>query len=110
VVPVGGRLCAIKGFGDVLTGNLMAWREEVRRRFRFDRATAVSPAQQRPVAVQFRTRQQQILGVLGREAAKLESLMPACRAALQQLLPALQRAVAAYTKAEADLHLLSRKR
>jgi DNA-binding helix-hairpin-helix protein with protein kinase domain len=104
------RIRAIKGFGDVLTGNLMAWREEVRRRFRFDRATAVSPAQQRPVTVQFRTRQQQILGVLGREVGKLESLMPACRAALQQLLPALERAVAAYTKAEADLHLLSRKR
>jgi DNA-binding helix-hairpin-helix protein with protein kinase domain len=104
------RIRAIKGFGDVLTGNLMAWREEVRRRFRFDRATAVSPAQQRPVTVQFRTRQQLILGVLGREVGKLESLMPACRAALQQLLPALQRAVAAYTKAEADLHLLSRKR
>src|SRR5262249_46331126 len=40
------RIRKIKGFGDVLTGNLLAWKEEVLRRFRFDPATAISPTEQ----------------------------------------------------------------
>jgi DNA-binding helix-hairpin-helix protein with protein kinase domain len=99
----------IKGFGDVLTSNLLTWKEEVLRQFRFNPATAVSPAEQRPVTVKFRTRQQQILAELDREVGKLELLTPACQAALQKLIPALLQAVAVYKQAEADLHLLNGK-
>jgi DNA-binding helix-hairpin-helix protein with protein kinase domain len=100
----------IKGFGDVLTNNLLAWKEEVLRHYRFNPATALSPAEHRPVALKFRTRQQQILTEVEREMSKLETLAPTCRAALQKQIPALQQAVAAYKQAEADLHLLNAKR
>src|SRR5689334_21195054 len=41
----------IKGFGDVLTSNMLAWKEGVLRRFKFNPATGVSPAEQRPVTL-----------------------------------------------------------
>lgn len=104
------RIRGIKGFGDVLTSNLLAWKEEVLRQFRFDPATAISPAEQRSITVKFRNGQQQFLAELGRQMGKLESLAPACRTALQKLIPELQQAVALYEQAEADLHLLKGKR
>lgn len=104
------RVRGIKGFGDVLTSNLLAWKEEVLRQFRFDPATAISPPEQWSITVKFRNGQQQILAELGRQMGKLESLEPACRAALQKLIPELKQAIALYEQAEADLHLRNEKR
>jgi DNA-binding helix-hairpin-helix protein with protein kinase domain len=100
----------IKGFGDVLTNNILAWKEGVLRRFKFNSATAVSPAEQRPVTLKFRTRQQQILIELDREVGKLASLAPTCESALKRLIPGLQQAVALFEQAEADLDLLNGRR
>jgi DNA-binding helix-hairpin-helix protein with protein kinase domain len=100
----------IKGFGDVLTNNMLAWKEDILRRFKFNPATAVSPAEQRPVMLKFRTLQQQILVELDREVTKLASLAPTCEAALRRLIPSLQQAIAAYEQAEADLDALRRGR
>jgi DNA-binding helix-hairpin-helix protein with protein kinase domain len=99
----------IKGFGDVLTNNILAWKEEVLRRFKFNPATAVSPAEQRPVTLKYRTLQQQYLVELDREAGKLTSLAPACESALRRLIPGLQQAIIVYEQAEADLDLMDRK-
>jgi DNA-binding helix-hairpin-helix protein with protein kinase domain len=96
----------IKGFGDVLTSNLLAWKADVLRRFQFNPATAVSPADQRPVTLKYRTRQQQLIAEMDRDLGKLERLAPACRAALQNLVPDIRRALAIYEQAEADLDLL----
>ena len=104
------RIRNIKGFGHVLTSNLVAWKEEVRRQFRFDPATAVSSGEQRSLAVQFRTRQQHILAELEQEMRKIESLAPNCHAALGQLVPKLRDAAAEYEKAEADFSLLFENR
>jgi DNA-binding helix-hairpin-helix protein with protein kinase domain len=101
---------AIKGFGDVLTRNLLVWKEEVLRQFRFDPAIAVSPTELRPITAKFRTRQQQILAELDRELGRLESLMPTCRAVLHGLIPSLQRALVVFHQAEVDLHLLKERR
>lgn len=98
----------IKGFGDALTGNLLAWRKEVLRRFRFDPTTAISSAEQRSVTVRFRARQKQFLTEAEQQLAMLESLAPNCRAAIQKLLPRLQVAVAEYEQTRADLSLLTR--
>jgi DNA-binding helix-hairpin-helix protein with protein kinase domain len=100
----------IKGFGDVLTSNLLAWKADVLRRFQFDPATAVSPAEQRPVTLKCRTRQQQLIAEMERELGKLEKLAPTCRAALQSLVPDIQRAVAIYDQADADLDLMNGRR
>jgi DNA-binding helix-hairpin-helix protein with protein kinase domain len=96
----------IKGFGDVLTASLLAWKGEVLGKFRFNPATGVSPAEQRPVIVRFRTQQQQLLGEMTRQVSRLDSLAPGCHATLRRLVPGLQRAVAAYEQAEADLRLI----
>jgi DNA-binding helix-hairpin-helix protein with protein kinase domain len=99
----------IKGFGDVLTSNLLAWKADVLRKFRFNPATGVSPAEQRPVIVKFRTQQQQLIGEMNRQGSRLVSLAPGCQATLQRLVAGLQRAVAVYEQAEADLRVMSRK-
>jgi DNA-binding helix-hairpin-helix protein with protein kinase domain len=104
------RIRSIKGFGAVLTSNLLAWKQEVHRQFCFDPATAVSPTEQQPITVKSRNAQQRLLAELARQIVHLESLPPACRAALHKLIPELQRAVAQYEQAEADLHLLNGKR
>ena len=98
------KIRGIKGFKDVLTRNLLAWKGQVLRQFRFDPATAVSSGEQRSITLKFRTRQKQLLAELDRQLGRLESLGPACRAAIQALIPRLQDAVAAYEQAEADLH------
>lgn len=100
------RIRGIKGFGEVLTTNLLDWKEEVLRQFRFDPATAISPAEQRLITAKFRNGQQQILAELARQLGKLESLAPGCQTGLQKLIPQLQQAVALYEQAEVDLHVL----
>jgi DNA-binding helix-hairpin-helix protein with protein kinase domain len=96
----------IKGFGYALTGNLLAWKKEVLAQFRFNHETSVSPNEQRPVTLEFRTRQQQILAELDGQLRKLDSLAPACRVAIQDIVPDLQQAVQVYEQADADLRLL----
>jgi DNA-binding helix-hairpin-helix protein with protein kinase domain len=100
----------IKGFGDVLTTNLLAWKTDVLRRFQFNPATAVSPAEQRPVTLKYRTQQQQFIAEMDRELGKLEKLAPACRAALQNLIPDIRSAVAIYEETEAALDLMNGRR
>jgi DNA-binding helix-hairpin-helix protein with protein kinase domain len=100
----------IKGFGDVLTNNIVDWRDGVLRRFKFNPATAVSPAEQRPVTMKFRTRQQQIFVEMERELARMASLAPACESALKRLIPSLQQAVALYEQAEADVDVMHGRR
>ena len=103
------RVRAIKGFGDALTGNLVAWKAEVLRGFRFDPKTAMSPGEQQPLIVRFRTQQQQILNELERRLPELEVLAPTCRADIQKLVPELKAAIAEREQAQADLRLLRRK-
>lgn len=93
-----------------MTEKLVAWRDEVLRGFRFDPRSGVSPADQKTLAVRFRTRQNQILGEIERHLAELESLAPACRAALKKLEPELRQAVAEWEQADADLRLLTQRR
>jgi DNA-binding helix-hairpin-helix protein with protein kinase domain len=100
----------IKGFGDALTANLMAWKAEVLRAFRFDPTPAVSTGEQRALTLQFRARQQQILAELDQRLRNLMSLAPQCQASIQKLIPELRDAVAAWEQADADLRLLQRRR
>jgi DNA-binding helix-hairpin-helix protein with protein kinase domain len=99
---------AISGFGDVLTGNLVSWREQIVRQFRFDPAAAISPGEQKAITVRLRTLQQQILAEADRQLTRLEALAPACRSALRKLAPDLKAALAAEEQAEADFLLLNR--
>jgi DNA-binding helix-hairpin-helix protein with protein kinase domain len=99
----------IKGFGDALTNNLIDWKESIIRNFRFEPATALSPAEQRSITVQFRARQQQCLAEVARQLNQLETLTPNCRAALQKLIPEVREAVERWEQANANLRLLTSK-
>lgn len=99
---------AINGFGEALTNILLAWKDDVLSTFRFNAAAAVSPGELRAVTVKLRARQQQILAELDQRLRKLESLGPACRKALQELVPSLIGTAAEWDQAEADLRLMDR--
>lgn len=103
-------ILGIKGFGETLTGSLMAWKEEVLRKFRFDPLTAISPAESKALATRFRTQHQQILAELDRRLSKLDTLEPGCRAQLQMLVPELKDTIVEWEQAVADLRLVNRKR
>jgi len=100
------RIRGIKGFGDVLTCNLLGWKNKVLQEFQFDRKTAVSPGERRAITVKFRNEQQRIFAELNRQIENLESLAPKCRDTLQRLALELKPAVAEYIQAEMDLKLL----
>ena len=98
---------AVPGFGESLTANVIAWRDEVLRGYRFDPATAVAPAEQRATVLKFRGKQQQFLNEIAGHLAAIEALAPAARAALQPLRHSLRQAVARYEQARADLRVLT---
>jgi len=103
-------ILGIKGFGETLTGNLMAWKAEVLQKFRFDPSTAVSPGEQKALTMQFRARQQQILAETNDRLQKMTTLAPACQAEIKKILPELREAVAAWEQADADLRVIQRRR
>jgi hypothetical protein len=103
------RIRNISGFGDALTGNVVAWRDEVSQQFRFDPRSGVSPADHRALASRFRTRHQQLLAEAEKLLGQLESLAPTCHMALTSLEPDLRAAVAEWEQAEADLRVLARR-
>jgi DNA-binding helix-hairpin-helix protein with protein kinase domain len=94
----------IPGFGDVLTGHVVAWRQEVERQFRFDPNSGLPPADQRTLAVRFRTQQSQLFLELDKLLAELETLEKSCGTELE---PQLRRAVAEWELAEADLRAIT---
>jgi DNA-binding helix-hairpin-helix protein with protein kinase domain len=100
----------IKGFGEALTSNLLAWREEIVRRFRFDPKTAVSLAEKQSLAIRFRKKQEEILAELGHQMNELESIHKECRASIRLLIPKLKRAVVAREQAKSDLFLLIKEK
>ncbi len=54
------KILAIRGFGPKLTNKLLAWKEQVTRRFRFNAAAAVSPNDMAPLVVKYKQFQQRI--------------------------------------------------
>ncbi|NBO91990.1 MAG: hypothetical protein EBV06_06710 [Planctomycetia bacterium] len=96
----------IKGFADVLTSQLLYWKNQVQQQFHFDPATAVSVTDKRSLTAKFRNQHQQLLASVNHEITKLESLAPECQASLNKLTPDLQRVVARCEQAEADMKII----
>jgi len=103
------RVYNIKGFGNDLTGRVVAWKDDVLRQFRFDPKSGVSPADRKTLTVRVRTRQQQILAEIDRRTDALEALATKCRARVDTLKPLMREAVAEWEQTEADLELLERR-
>jgi DNA-binding helix-hairpin-helix protein with protein kinase domain len=96
----------IKGFGDMLTRNLLAWRDEVHRQFTFDPLRAVAPAELQPITVRYRAAQQQFHNVANQGLTALDAIGPAYVGELQQLVPQLQEASVRWAQMKADLSIL----
>jgi DNA-binding helix-hairpin-helix protein with protein kinase domain len=100
------RIRGIKGFGAVLTANLVAWKGEISGQFRFNPTTALAPADQRALTAKFKSRQQQVFTELERLLTELEQLAPVCRQSLEKLRPDLSRAISTWDQAKSDLQLM----
>ena len=92
----------VRGFGDGLTAQLLAWRADVEGRFRFDPATGVPDADLRAAAEKYRRLQKAAFADADRGLAALAALTPEAEARLAALTPSLRRAAAAMAQAEAD--------
>jgi DNA-binding helix-hairpin-helix protein with protein kinase domain len=103
------RIRGISGFGEVMTRNLLDWKEEVLRQFRFDPNTAVSLGERRNLFLKFARAQQDILAKLEKRVQQMESLISDCQNELNLLVPQIQQAVAQYIQAEANFNLMVTK-
>lgn len=100
------RVMDIKGFGQKLTRELMDWRNGLERRFVFDPAKGVDPADIASINQRFGQKRKQIEGNL---LAGPEHLNQVRRQILQkrtQMFPMIRAAVQQIAQAEADLAVL----
>ncbi|VTS07492.1 protein kinase domain-containing protein [Tuwongella immobilis] len=101
------RIQNIKGFGEVLTAQLLEWRTWVERQFQFDPNAALAPAEKRKLNLPFRSRQQQLLAGMATHLQRLESLLPSCQSELRVMVPALRKAIQSHLQAKADFEVMS---
>jgi len=97
----------IDGFGPVLAKNLTEWRDEVLKRFHFNPATDVSPAEKTALVVRNRTRQQQLLTQSDECCSESERLAATLRKTLDELDRQLRSAASHCFQADADHRLIS---
>lgn len=98
----------VRGFGDKMTRNLLAWQAAIHASFTFDERTAIAPGHARLLTQTYTARCETLIGQATAELATLPGLANTCRQQLKQLGPRLREAVAAYEQARADVGLLSR--
>jgi DNA-binding helix-hairpin-helix protein with protein kinase domain len=97
---------SIPGFGEGLIGNLVAWKAEVIRRFRFDPSKGVPEADLRALVAKYRKRQKTLFAAIDISLNTMDSLLPAIKESLKQLVPGLKTAVAEFQAATADWRLI----
>lgn len=101
------RIDAIKGFGKVLTGNLLKWKKEMLATFRFDPTTSIPEDEMRTLALKYQQLQESLLLHLERGAAELEALAAHTRRELDVREQPLHQLAAAWAQAKADLQVLA---
>jgi DNA-binding helix-hairpin-helix protein with protein kinase domain len=80
---------SIPGFGEGLAGNLMAWKDEISRKFRLTPTTAISATEFKALVAKYRTHQKQLLHDLNRLIVVYESIPATCLSELKALRPAI---------------------
>lgn len=98
----------IKGFGPKLAGNLVAWRNDMARQFRFDKSKGVPETELRGLAAKYRKQQETFFRDIEQTLGELESLEPKARKGLTALVPELKAAVAEWWQADEDVRALRR--
>jgi DNA-binding helix-hairpin-helix protein with protein kinase domain len=105
-----GTIDMIKGFGKVLTSNLMAWKKRMVKEFRYDPKSGVPEAGLRTLALKYQQMQDTLFAQLDRGAAELESLAGAVERERRAQEPELRRLATAWVQAKADLQVLASRR
>ena len=100
------RVMSIKGFGQTLTRELIDWRNGLERRFVFDPAKGVDPADIAAVNQRFDQERKQIEGNLLAGPQQLNQVRVQVLQQRSQLPPMVRAAVQQVAQAEADLAVL----
>jgi DNA-binding helix-hairpin-helix protein with protein kinase domain len=94
------RIRRISGFGDVLTGRLLAWKTEVLGQFRFSPSAAAISGELRSLVAKCKTEEKAMHAEIDRQLLALGSLASKCREQTSSLLPELRRALENYERAK----------
>src|SRR5262249_25243451 len=97
-----GHIDMIKGFGKVLTANLMAWKQQMIKEFHFDPQTKPPEGELRTLALKYQHLQQSLFAQLEIGAADLERLALGSDQELRAREPELRQSAAAWLQAKAD--------
>jgi DNA-binding helix-hairpin-helix protein with protein kinase domain len=100
----------IKGFGKVLTGNLMAWQKKMTKEFRFDPHSRVPEAALRTLALKYQYMQDSLFSQLERGATELETMTQTVQRERDAREPELRRLAAEWAQAKADVQVLAWRR
>src|SRR5262249_20347918 len=91
----------IKGFGKVLTGNLMAWKKKMAKEFRFDPQSSMPEAALRTLALKYQHIQDTLFAQLESGATELETMTERVQRERDAREPELRRLAAEWAQAKA---------
>jgi DNA-binding helix-hairpin-helix protein with protein kinase domain len=101
------RILAIDGFGEVLSGALLAWKEKVTRQFRFNAAAAVERNELAQLVLRYKQAQRRIEVRLPTALAELRACSARAEGHLQHLYARIPRLMEQLAQAKVDLEVLS---
>jgi hypothetical protein len=96
----------IKGFGEKLAGSLVAWHQQMVKKFRFDKSKGVPEADLRGLATKYRKQQESLFRDIEQTLGEMSGLEPKVRKELGILVPKLRDAIANWWQADRDLKIL----
>jgi DNA-binding helix-hairpin-helix protein with protein kinase domain len=97
---------AVPGFGPALCSDLMTWRANIERRFKFNPAQGVDPADINSIDREVARIRLQLEQELQNGAAQLHQISQQVIATREALRPTIEQALIAVAQAEADLRIL----
>jgi DNA-binding helix-hairpin-helix protein with protein kinase domain len=100
------RIDAIKGFGKVLTGNLLTWKKQMLAEFRYDPRIGPPEADLRTLGLKYQQMQETLFAQLATGAAELEALASHAARELAARDQPLRQLTSAWAQAKADLQVL----
>jgi DNA-binding helix-hairpin-helix protein with protein kinase domain len=101
------RISEIDGFGSVLTGNLLSWKQQVSSLFRFNAAAGVSPSELAGLVVKFKQFQQRAEAKLHAGLVELRECSDKAGRHLPKLYAPIPGLVTCLAQAKIDLQVLS---
>jgi len=101
-----GRILQLRGFGEALTNELLAWRRGLEAQFRFDAARAMDPLDVQALARRFTKRRADLAAVLSAGPQELQRIGVRYEQQRRAFLPSAEEAARALAQANANLLVL----